>query len=539
LLTLAFRNNRAAVRYALWFAASLKFLIPFALLVSLGSEIAWQKAPTSMQPRIPILMEQAAQSFAAPAFAGAAPPESHPRNDLPLAILAVWLCGFAVSVAYWVRGWQRVSKALSAATPLILDLSIPAMSCAEGMEPGVFGIWKPVLLLPAGIVDRLTPAQLDTIVAHELCHVERRDNLTSAIHMLAESIFWFHPLLWWLRARLVEERERACDEEVLHKASDPLTYAEGILNTCKFYASSPVVCVSDVTGANLKKRIAAILSPRALHSLGAARKLLLVSASLAAVVAPLAVGLLNAPAVRAQSTPASTLRFEVATIKLAKADEQGAGIKPSAGGERYEAIKVPLKLIISLMYKVPMHQISGGPSWIDSDFYDIEAKADHSYNIDDLHTMFQNLLVDRFQLKFHKETKEGPVYALVIDKSGSKMKVNESAQEFKWTISGNPAGGVIGTREPMDHFSWWLSTMVFRNERPVIDKTGLKGFYDFKLAFAPELPPGIDASKVPPGMMDNPPIFEALKEQLGLRLESQKGPVEYFVIDHVERPSAN
>ena len=97
------------------------------------------------------------------------------------------------------------------------------------------GIFKPVLLLPEGIAERLTPAQLEAILAHELRHVQRRDNLTAAIHMLVETIFWFHPLVWWIRARLMEERERACDEGVLRLGSEPQVYAESILKVCEFY----------------------------------------------------------------------------------------------------------------------------------------------------------------------------------------------------------------------------------------------------------------------------------------------------------------
>ena len=93
------------------------------------------------------------------------------------------------------------------------------MSLPARIEPGVLGILKPILLLPKGITDRLPPAQLDAIIAHEMSHVRRRDNLTGAIHMLVEAIFWFHPMVWWIEARLIEERERACDEEVLDRKS--------------------------------------------------------------------------------------------------------------------------------------------------------------------------------------------------------------------------------------------------------------------------------------------------------------------------------
>jgi bla regulator protein BlaR1 len=130
------------------------------------------------------------------------------------------------------------------------------------MEPGVVGIFRPVLLLPEGILDRLTPAQLEAIVAHELCHVRRRDNLTAAIHMVVETIFWFHPLVWWIRARLIDERERACDEEVLRLGNQAEVYAESILEACKLYLESPLACVSGVTGSDLKKRIESIMANR-------------------------------------------------------------------------------------------------------------------------------------------------------------------------------------------------------------------------------------------------------------------------------------
>jgi uncharacterized protein (TIGR03435 family) len=251
---------------------------------------------------------------------------------------------------------------------------------------------------------------------------------------------------------------------------------------------------------------------------------------------PIGAGLLMAALVFGQKP--ERLTFEVASIKLAKPEERGF-IKALPGGQTYEAKNVPVKLIMSLMYKVPLGQISGGPGWLESERYDIEAKAAHSYSLDDLHTMFRNLLADEFKLSFHKETKEGPVYALTVDKGGSKMTLNQTEQDFKIPIDRNKDGEIIGTRVPISHLCWWLSQVLFRDERPVIDKTGLGKFYDFKLAFAPELPPGANTENLPPGLADRPTIFVALKEQLGLKLEAQKGPVEIYVIDHAEKPAAN
>ena len=113
----------------------------------------------------------------------------------------------------------------------------------------------------------------------------------------------------------------------------------------------------------------------------------------------------------AQGKPAR-LTFEVASIKPFKpvaGGRGGGGIKPKAAGQGYDAVGVPVRLMISVMYRIPVQRITGGPGWLDSDLWTVEAKADRAYNTDDLHTMFQNLLADEFKLKFHKDTKEGPV----------------------------------------------------------------------------------------------------------------------------------
>src|SRR6266853_964057 len=119
--------------------------------------------------------------------------------------------------------------------------------------------------------------------------------------MLVEAVFWFHPLVWWIGTRLIGERERACDEEVLRLGSEPRAYAEGILKVCEFYLESPLTCVAGITGSNLRKRIRGIMTHRVARQLDAGRKLLLVAAAAAAVAGPVAIGVLNAPQIRAQS----------------------------------------------------------------------------------------------------------------------------------------------------------------------------------------------------------------------------------------------
>jgi bla regulator protein BlaR1 len=305
LLTLALRKQSARVRYWMWFAASIKFLVPFSFLFALGSHLAWRH----------VLAATPTLRFAIDVVSGTAPASIFSNlSRLGPALFAVWLGGFLVVLATWCVQWRKMLAAARQGLVISTGREVEALRRVESrsggmkteirlshasVEPGVFGIVHPVLLWPAGISDRLDDAQLEAILAHELEHVRRRDNLTAAIHMWVETIFWFHPLVWWLGARLVEERERACDERVLDSGSARQTYAEGVLKVCEFCLSSPLVCMAGVAGGDLKKRMVYIMTERTLHPLDFSRKLLLGVAGLAAVAAPIAFGLINATPSRA------------------------------------------------------------------------------------------------------------------------------------------------------------------------------------------------------------------------------------------------
>ncbi len=233
------------------------------------------------------------------------------------------------------------------------------------------------------------------------------------------------------------------------------------------------------------------------------------------------------------------LTFDVASIRLTDPNVQSGGIKPLDGGHGYTSKGVNIKLVMALMYKVPMRQIEGGPGWFESDRYDIEARVDGSYSVDDLHTMMKNLLADRFGLKFHIESREGNVYALTVEPSGLKMKPNDTPENDNIVIMPGPNFTQVGTRVPMIYLAWYLGQQVQRDERPVLDLTGLKGNYDFTLSFLPPLPPDLNRDTLPPELLEKPSIFDAVRDQLGLKLTPQKGPVDHYVIDHLERPSGN
>jgi uncharacterized protein (TIGR03435 family) len=244
-------------------------------------------------------------------------------------------------------------------------------------------------------------------------------------------------------------------------------------------------------------------------------------------------------------------RIEVATIKLNTGGGGRGGMRGTPG--RFTVSNTPLRTLIRNAYKVPDFTISGGPVWMNTDRYDIEAKVEGELRGDDLLFVLRTLLEDRFQLKVHRETKEGPVYLLTVAKGGprlppsscvavdpSRMPPPPAPGEKLPEICGLNRGGgsgpsrllnIVGLRieEPdsaatVPGLTFYFSSIL---ERTVIDKTGLTGRFDVHLEYRPEL----DG--------EGPSIFTAVQEQLGLKLESGKGPVETLVIDHVERPSQN
>lgn len=254
LLAFALRKNSARMRYWIWSIASVKFLIPFSLLVSVGGHFAWPRAVPVARPVVSAVVGEIARPFLQAEPTAVALPLH--RDSLPVVLLTLWACGLLTVALRWWGRWRRVRIAVRAGRTLPLKASIPVLALPSLLEPGVFGMFRPVVL-PEGITDRLTPAHLEAIVAREMCHVRRRDNLAAAIHMAVEAVFWFHPLVWWIGARLAEERECACDEEVLRLGSEPGVYAESILKTCQFYLESPLTCVSGITGLDLKGGLSA------------------------------------------------------------------------------------------------------------------------------------------------------------------------------------------------------------------------------------------------------------------------------------------
>jgi bla regulator protein BlaR1 len=565
LLTLALRNNPARVRHGLWLAASLKFFVPLSLLIALGSHIEWRMANATTQPNAFVVIDEVSQPFTAPASSSFVPTVPSSASPLPAILSGIWVVGFiGISFSWWIR-WMRIRAAARAGSPLNLSLPINAKSSSALMEPGVFGIFRPVLLLPEGIFDRLTPAQLKAVLAHELCHVRHRDNFIAAMHMFVETVFWFHPLVWWIGKRMVEERERACDEEALRDFAEPKAYAEGILNVCKLYVESPLKCVSGVTGgSNLKYRIEAIMKNRIVCRLNVGKKLVLAVAGIVALALPIVVGILNAPVIRAQSAAVATPKFEVASIRSCEGG--GPPVPPPPPSPGRLNVCLPVMSLIMQAYgrfatgrlnpNLVAVSIEGGSAWIKSDSYRVTAKPDGNASEEMMRgPMMQALLEDRFKLKTHRETRDIPVYALTAAKGSLKLQPFKEGSCTPVDLTKPPAPPAPGQTfcdygvrrgkgsgvtveaqgRSLDEFSRLLGVAV---DRPVIDKTGIMGTFDIHLDFAPDQgTPQFPVSTDEPA--GGPSIFTAIQEQLGLKLEPAKGPGEFLVIDHVERPTEN
>jgi uncharacterized protein (TIGR03435 family) len=483
LLTLALRKNQARARYWVWMAASMKFLLPFALLAAIGSHLV---RPRAVPPPAQRTMYFAVEDFSEPfvEMQGTGIREQGTEESSPLSVLSslkerawcgavavvVWGIGFVTILVAWAVRWRRVARMVRAGSVVRDGREVEALRRLEraagvrraiemhvvfpgstlrqaqgrtwgtrdggvregAMEPGVFGVWRAVLAWPAGISERLDDAHLEAIVAHEVCHVRRRDNLTAALHMLVEAAFWFHPLVWWLGARLIAERERACDEEVLRLGGRPQAYAEGILKVCEFCVESPLECVAGVTGADLKQRVVQIMTDRVARKLTLAKKLLLAAAALCAVAVPVLLGQAQAArrmmlaltqasearpgapgtmgSLRAaahamiaeEQTPSSGLIAEVqadvpdAAMRDVTADAAAgpafevASIRPTSKGNngsmgfdltpsgRLRIMRETVKGMIYFAYLPNMGSglVEGGPDWTGSEEFDVNAKVE-------------------------------------------------------------------------------------------------------------------------------------------------------------------
>lgn len=592
-LTLILRKEQARVRYWLWLAASAKFLIPFSVLVTLGNRLASSQTSAGANAGLYFAVEEISQPFRQSAIA--LPAASHAVNTvaapnvfhfLPAFLVAVWLCGFAAVVVVWCTRWRKISAVVRKGIPMLEGREVEALrrverragmrpiaivrSC-DSLEPGIFGIVRPVLLWPEGISNHLEDAHLEAILAHEVWHVRRRDNLAAALHMLVEAVFWFHPLVWWLGARMVEAREHACDEEVVAISSDRHIYAESILKVCEFCVGSPLACVSGVTGSDLKKRMVHIMTESMATKLNFGKKLLLGTAGTLAIALPIVFGLANAPQVRAQdqaqaaNAPVITNDVELTVKPGADGVSHRVAMMYSPTG--FKSTNTTLQALIQEAYGVQANQIVNAPDWVKSAEYDFKIGS-NDYQSDNqrdanaagpepsleqgrirYQRILQAVLADRFKLKFHRETRDLSIYALLVAEDGPKLQPTN----FSDTHPDGVKRPDVRLRDTsvrirrddddsvgMDVRGMSAADLASQLSRQlgsvVVDKTGLTGNYDFALNWKSDASGGGNFN-APVSDASASSLLTALQDQLGLKLEPQTAPMQVLVIDHAERPA--
>jgi uncharacterized protein (TIGR03435 family) len=259
-------------------------------------------------------------------------------------------------------------------------------------------------------------------------------------------------------------------------------------------------------------------------------------------LAALAAAIAFSAAARAQ-TPAAcdSLTFEVASIKPHPLTRTPGRFGLTPGGERYEAIGISPMVLLAEAFQIHSDQIIGLPDWMHRESYDVIAKPERPSRPPEMHCMLRNLFAQRFHFRYHRETRSLPADVLTVDAGGPKLRESDPGADFSFD---QPHGAFAhqikmnGHSVSMDYFAWRVSRVM---NLPASDQTGLTGRYEIDLTFVEEVDPGILERRLANGhgIDTHPTIFEALRQQLGLRLEAKKGPVEVIVVDRADRPGEN
>jgi uncharacterized protein (TIGR03435 family) len=488
-------------------------------------------------------------------------------------VVMLWFTG---TLVFWVRltgGWMAASRLrtrLARKAPgewqqaldrlrARLRVGRPVRLLVSGLveAPVVIGWLRPMVLVPIGALAGLPAEHLEALLLHELAHIRRHDYLVNALQSIAEALLFYHPAVWWISGHIRDERERCCDDLAVAATGDAFSYATALADLEAWRPAHARSAVA-ANGGRLADRIARLLGQtrpetRTFSAPGAA----------GAVLLAIATSVLSGQS-------ADRPKFEVASVKPTPDKVLNyAGMSTPPGG-RLHAKNVTVSGMIAAAYHLQDFQIAGGPAWIHDAGFDIEAKSEANASRAQILMMLQPLLEDRFQLKFHRETRELPVYSLTVARGGAKLPAPQEGGCVKpgglpspggtvpircgaLNIMGAPSGmRARGGDVPMPELIRTLSMVL---GRPVLDGTGVTTHFDVDLTFTPDdtamglmMSSGSVAGHretmaAAAGSPDDPKaapnILLAVQEQLGLKLNSTKGPAEVMVIDRVEKPSAN
>jgi bla regulator protein BlaR1 len=441
-------------------------------------------------------------------------------------------------------------------------------------SPLTCGALRPVVVLPADAM-RWGGEELQQALTHELEHIRRADWAIHVATRIVCALYWFHPLVWIVWRRLGLESERACDDSVL-RVADRTAYADQLVMLARRRARhSTVAALSMAGGSDLSARVLAVLDEtqgRGPLRAPVACAVLVAAGALVAAVAPLRASM----PVGVQAGDAAVKRPAFAVVSIRKntsgSDEAYSRLQP---GGRIMVVNQTVRTLIQFAHVLRPQQLAGGPDWLDRDRFDIVAQAEGEIPpsppggpAGPAMLMLQQMLADRFNLVTHTEKRELPIYALTLARSGGQLGpriqpaqtdcATVMAALLKGARGGTPpaaprladgrpacgttiqAGRVFAGGTTMVNLAGLLSSRV---GRIVEDRTGLTGLFDFDVEFAPESAgaPAAAGAGVndAPAAFDRPSLFTAMEEQLGLRLQPLRAPVDVLVIDRLDPPTEN
>jgi bla regulator protein blaR1 len=574
------RRSRASIRHAI-IAAGFAVLLALPVVAILAPPIRVslpiaQRQNNGVALPVPAIdPESVATQTRNGAAVSAAAPISR-RIMLPQLFRLAWAIGMVISLLPLAIGLSQVRRLRRTALPWRRGQSLAARFSAEASTgrrvevllhesiagPMTCGAIHPVIVFPIE-AENWDDGDLYRAIAHEIEHVNRADWLTHCLARVVCAAYWFQPLVWIAQRKLSLEAERACDDAVLAR-SEATVYAEQLVALARRISSASKTPLLAMAGrSDLAARVNAVLDARrARGRTGSLALLIAVTLAACFVFAISPIQLVGAAQAGSQADGGALPSFEVASVKPHKPGDRESFPQFLAGG-RFTEAGVPLKLIIAVAYSLPVQspQLSGGPDWIRSndEAYDIDAKADDDavkgLSIEDrtnkMRLMLQRLLADRFKLVMHREMKEQPVYILTVAKSGPKLQKSKITQE----ACGDPTAlcgmGGVGQGRGIHLKATSVADMVFQvnnfTDLPLLDRTGLTGLYDIQTTgWAPMRGTARPSTPQPAGdpeaeALADPsrPTLFMIFQQLGLKMEPARAPVESFEIEHIERPTQN
>ena len=557
----ALRRSSANVRYLVCCAGLMAMVawplgsaIPLVPPVASHSTSAAEHTPSGVAIPAATGIIRLAPGLAAGVNASSIPPLQ--RWALPVWIVGVMLFSLRAigSGTHAVLLTRRATEADESLRALVADVArrvhvtrpVRIMTSPLTHGPATVGILRPVVLMPPAALLGLTPQQLEAVLAHELAHIRRYDFLVNIAQVLVETLFFYHPAIWWASRRIRIERELCCDDIAVRCCGEPLVYAQALTSIARLPIPSPRFVLGARTGP-LVYRIHRVLG--------------LETRAVAMSMWPpiLAIGLVLACAAanNGWAQTSEPQRFEVVSVKPNRSTDLELRIDiPSK--RRFIVTNLPLRNLIRFAYgfEADNSRLIGGPGWIDNERYDIVGTADRDIPIWStagpppiLLAMVRTLLAERFQLVTHHESREVPVFELVLARSDHKLGPRASASAIDCAAmlggksgpqpppsspSDRPQCGMrIGPGQmllggiPMSQFATVLASFA---RRPVIDRTGLEGNFNLELSWTPQgmrlggapPPDGAPPPPVPPPDPNGASLFVSIQEQLGLKLDASR-----------------